>query len=78
MVLICAGAALVGASSIIYDRAPGPHRAAQEAPPLTRALLWMGVEAAGGGSGGPDTAPNPLLGNVLVVAAQVGEGKVLA
>lgn len=67
MVLICAGAALVGASSIIYDRAPGPHQA-----PAARALLWLGGEPAGGGGSGSGTAPNPLLGNVLVVAAQVG------
>ncbi|KAL4418661.1 hypothetical protein ABPG77_003579 [Micractinium sp. CCAP 211/92] len=97
MVLICAGAALVGASSIIYDRAD-PRRTQQPAPQalggLAAAMAGAGGQAGradGGHSGsGPaaavrrlliveglggtvsaDTAPNPLLGNVLVVTAQL-------
>lgn len=81
IVLITAGAALVGASSLIYDRP-----SSQLAPPvsgtalggaagsysLRHALLLLDglLVGAGGGSAG-DTAPNPLLGNVLVVLAQV-------
>lgn len=85
MVLICAGAALVGASSIVCDGAD-PRRGAQQAaaggggggdgnsagPPvagLRRLLLLHGL-----GAEASSTAPNPLLGNVLVVTAQVGWG----
>ncbi|KAL4457997.1 hypothetical protein ABPG75_012862 [Micractinium tetrahymenae] len=96
MVLICAGAALVGASSIIYDRTDPKRRARQAAEGLAGLAAGLagasdpggnaqggggGALAAGlrrllmleglGGSGAGGIAPNPLLGNVLVVTAQL-------
>lgn len=89
MVLICAGAALVGASSVIYDRTgdrPGGELAAAPGQALQQAgsgapaaglrrmlaldfaaLPWGGSDGVGSG-----TASDPLLGNILVVVAQVG------
>lgn len=70
MVLITAGAALVGASSVIYasnvhhpDHPDGPH-----VFPHPRALLgWLG------GNAGDDSpiAAAPLFGDILVVMAQM-------
>ena len=91
MVLICAGAALVGASSLIYDQT-NPQRQAAAAAGL---LAPQGGTADGhsdgsGGAGGTlqvllaalglggrsGNASNPLMGNILVVVAQVGVGAV--
>eukprot|EP00887_Chlorella_sp_A99_P001474 scaffold8.g1474.t1 len=76
MVLICAGAALVGASSIIYDCAkPGGGGTDHAAAPGggggggARRLASL-VEGEGPNAGDVD-APNPLLGDVLVVLAQL-------
>lgn len=94
MVLICAGAALVGASSVIYDRADPSHM--QQGvlgmlglahPGSSSAVAAAGSASdsgAGGGLGvglrrllmleglgGSSTATNPMLGNILVVTAQL-------
>lgn len=90
-VLICAGAALVGASSVIYDRSgtQAPQQLALNAGAggdgsiggstgaagLRRLLLLEPGPGRWRGDGGGGTAPDPLLGNVLVVLAQVGGGR---
>ncbi len=91
-VLICAGAALVGASSVIYADRSGTQAPPQLAltgggssgsgvpgssavPTGLRRLLLLEPGPSrwrGDGSAAAGTAPDPLLGNVLVVLAQVG------
>lgn len=85
MVLICAGAVLVGASSVIYDRSgTRQHAQGAAAPLLHQLLLGRGGGSSGSGSSQQQRhtapsladegiAPDPLLGNILVVIAQVGE-----
>ena len=71
MVLIVVGAALVGASSLLMkDPAPGGGGGGGRFSALTGLLFSDGAGSSGGG-GGASAAPNPLLGNTLVVLAQV-------
>ncbi|KAL6776941.1 hypothetical protein ACKKBF_B19575 [Auxenochlorella protothecoides x Auxenochlorella symbiontica] len=82
--LICAGAALVGASSILYADGRAPAR--QGSPGLAARAggkLLALLEAVGVGHHNT-SAPNPLLGNLLVILAQllaacqfIGEEKLL-
>ncbi|KAK9809837.1 hypothetical protein WJX72_000103 [[Myrmecia] bisecta] len=68
MVLITAGAALVGASSVIYDSDLYPDEPQYQ----PRSLSWLWLIKAGPGGGGVAPAPaNPLFGDILVVAAQL-------
>eukprot|EP00884_Botryococcus_braunii_P021063 jgi/Botrbrau1/7640/Bobra.0159s0086.1 len=77
IVLITAGAALVGASSILYDpdMIPTPPPSSLPLLPngsLQRKLLML--ESTGGpkgGASGADAARNPALGDMLVVVAQL-------
>lgn len=73
IVLITAGAALVGASSIIYDstKPAGGGTDHSASGGGGRALLSLVEGAAGDTDGGNPSAPNPLLGDVLVVLAQL-------
>ena len=69
MVLICAGAALVGASSVIYDDSGSGSRLAAgggEGGVAQRLLALVGVAGAS-----PGAASRVALGNLMVVAAQV-------
>jgi drug/metabolite transporter (DMT)-like permease len=68
MVLITAGAALVGASSIIYSS----HDAAGDAGPSLLAALRAALGGGGGRSDGAGggVAAAPLFGDILVVCAQ--------
>ena len=69
VVLVCAGAALVGASSIIYQaQPPDPgHAGSSSGSSGGVRRLFMLEGLAGGGVMGSNVA----LGNVLVVVAQV-------
>lgn len=89
MVLIAAGAALVGASSILYDSQgrPAHARGGSSGQALgcaddvaaggsTHGVLALAAEGLelvmrGGRRRGDASAPNPLLGDVLVVLAQL-------
>lgn len=81
MVLICAGAALVAASSSLYQRGASHARQPQTQPQLGAGgggghqaaaapprAAWWGWLGKGGAAA---AAPDPLLGNVLVVLAQL-------
>jgi drug/metabolite transporter (DMT)-like permease len=73
MVLITAGAALVGASSILYSAADDTGGGPNDAGPAARALaaLRRVLGSCGGGAdGGAGIAGAPLFGDLLVVCAQ--------
>ncbi|WIA13396.1 hypothetical protein OEZ85_006976 [Tetradesmus obliquus] len=81
MVLITAGAALVGASSVIYQDAAGAQNNTLLAGPAAGGLGggWLAGGLGGGLAGvlglgegsGADVASAPLFGDMLVVAAQM-------
>ncbi|KAL3139686.1 hypothetical protein ABBQ38_003997 [Trebouxia sp. C0009 RCD-2024] len=65
MVLIVAGAAIVGASSIIYDRKRSPQH-----PPSVAGVV-QSLSHKGHKHPHPDRARDPVLGDILVVVAQM-------
>ncbi|CAL5225386.1 g8193 [Coccomyxa viridis] len=66
IILILAGAALVGASSVMYD---GGAVEGQHGHP--RSLLWAEGSMVGENLGSAGSAAKPLLGDILVVLAQL-------
>ena len=71
IVLITAGAALVGASSILDSTKGGGARQPAAVAGNARRLAWLDGGAGMGAPAAPSSASNPLLGDTLVVLAQM-------